>query len=129
LARGWCSRSFVNSWMTQRYKVCALFAVKIHASAKVQCLFARDWKLDGDVEFRTTWSAGWWIEWLTREYLAETLPEPARTRERKRAKGVYVDSVVEFAAKFTEKMRQRASTPGSAAGPASRVAGSAHEGD
>ena len=28
---------------------------------RVTCMFARDWKLD-DKDFRTTWTAGWWLE-------------------------------------------------------------------
>ena len=37
-------------------------------------------KLDGGVDFRTTWTAGWWIDQLIQEYELETLPAQARPR-------------------------------------------------
>ena len=35
-------------------------------TSRVECLIARDWQLDGGTEddFRTTWSAGWWLNHL-----------------------------------------------------------------
>ena len=39
----------------------------------VQCCFARDWKIDG-ADFRTTWTAGWWLEQLDVEPNKTTLP-------------------------------------------------------
>lgn len=38
--------------------------------SRVECLIARDWQLSGgsDVDFRTTWSAGWWLDRLVRLY-------------------------------------------------------------
>lgn len=42
--------------------------------ASVNCTFARDWKLDEDVYFRTTWASGWWIDYLLREYRLQTMP-------------------------------------------------------
>jgi len=48
---------------------------------KVRCFFARDWELeDGSATFRTTWTAGWWLDALLEEYQVETLPSPARER-------------------------------------------------
>ena len=42
--------------------------------AAVDCLFARDWELAGRAEFRTTWTAGWWLAQLLEMYRTETLP-------------------------------------------------------
>ena len=40
----------------------------------VDCLFARDWELEGKAEFRTTWTAGWWLDRLLEMYQKETIP-------------------------------------------------------
>ncbi len=40
----------------------------------VVCFFARDWVLEQGEEFRTTWSAGWWLERLLEQFRYETLP-------------------------------------------------------
>ena len=39
-------------------------------STRVECLIARDWQLGGGEreDFRTTWSAGWWLDQLVELY-------------------------------------------------------------